>query len=46
MPTLQIEIPEQTLDHLNMSPSEFAVTMRAMTALKMYAEPDILPGGG
>ncbi len=36
MPTLQIEIPRQTLDHLDMAPDEFAVTMRAMTALKMY----------
>ena len=36
MPTLEIEIPKQTLDHLDMQPGEFAVTMKAMTALKMY----------
>ncbi|MFQ5797003.1 MAG: UPF0175 family protein [Candidatus Bipolaricaulia bacterium] len=36
MPTLEIEIPKQTLDHLDMAPEEFAFTMRAMTALKMY----------
>jgi hypothetical protein len=36
MPTLQIEIPKQTLDHLKMAPDEFAVMMRAMAALKMY----------
>jgi hypothetical protein len=36
MPTLEIEIPKQTLDHLNMAPDEFAFTMKAMTALKMY----------
>ncbi len=36
MPTLEIEIPKQTLDHLDMQPGEFAVTMKAMTALKLY----------
>src|SRR5918996_1287194 len=36
MPTLEIEIPKQTLDQLDMGPGEFAVTMKAMTALKMY----------
>lgn len=36
MPTLEIEIPKQTLDHLEMAPGEFALTMRAMTALKLY----------
>jgi hypothetical protein len=36
MPTLEIEIPKQMLDQLHMEPGEFASTMKAMTALKMY----------
>jgi predicted HTH domain antitoxin len=36
MPTLEIEIPKQALDHLDMEPSEFAVAMKTMAALKMY----------
>ena len=36
MPTLEIEIPEQTLDHLDMAPSELATAMKTMAALKMY----------
>ena len=36
MPTLEIEIPTQMLDQLRMEPGEFAHTMKAMTALKMY----------
>jgi len=36
MPTLEIDIPEQTLDHLDMEPNEFAMAMKTMTALKMY----------
>jgi hypothetical protein len=36
MPTLEIEIPKQTLDHLHMEPSEFALAMKTMAALKMY----------
>jgi hypothetical protein len=36
MPTLEIEIPKQMLDQLHMEPGEFAITMKAMTALKMY----------
>ena len=36
MPTLEIEIPEHTLDHLHMGPSEFATAMKTMAALKMY----------
>ena len=36
MPTLEIEIPKQTLDHLDMEPSEFALAMKTMAALKMY----------
>lgn len=36
MPTLEIEIPEQALDHLHMEPSEFALAMKTMAALKMY----------
>jgi hypothetical protein len=36
MPTLAIDIPEQTLDQLAMAPGEFVVTMKMMTALKMY----------
>jgi hypothetical protein len=36
MPTLAIDIPEQMLDQLAMEPGEFVVTMKTMTALKMY----------
>lgn len=36
MPTLEIEISKQTLDHLHMEPSEFALAMKTMAALKMY----------
>ena len=36
MPTLEIEIPKQTLDHLHMELSEFAMAMKTMAALKMY----------
>jgi hypothetical protein len=36
MPTLEIEIPKQTLDHLHMEPGEFALAMKTMAALKMY----------
>jgi hypothetical protein len=36
MPTLAIDIPEQTLDQLAMESGEFVATMKAMTALKMY----------
>ena len=36
MPTLEIDIPEQTLDHLDMEPSVLALTMKTMAALKMY----------
>src|SRR5712691_53605 len=36
MPTLEIEIPKQTLDHLDMGPREFALAMKTMAALKMY----------
>jgi hypothetical protein len=36
MPTLEIDIPEQTLDHLNMEPSALALAMKTMAALKMY----------
>jgi predicted HTH domain antitoxin len=36
MPTLEIEVPKQTLDHLHMEPSEFALAMKTMAALKMY----------
>jgi predicted HTH domain antitoxin len=36
MPMLEIEIPKQTLDQLDMKPSELASLMKAMTALKMY----------
>jgi hypothetical protein len=36
MPTLEIDIPEQTLDHLDMEPSALALTMKTMAALKMY----------
>ncbi|MBI3327876.1 MAG: UPF0175 family protein [Nitrospinae bacterium] len=33
---LEIEIPKQTLDHLDMEPREFAMAMKTMAALKMY----------
>jgi hypothetical protein len=36
MPTLEIDIPEQTLDRLALKPSEFALAMKTMAALKMY----------
>jgi hypothetical protein len=36
MPTLEIEIPKQTLDRLDMEPGEFALAMKTMAALKMY----------
>jgi len=36
MPTLEIEIPKQTLDRLEMEPGEFALAMKTMAALKMY----------
>jgi Uncharacterised protein family (UPF0175) len=36
MPTLEIDIPKQTLDHLDMEPSALALTMKTMAALKMY----------
>jgi hypothetical protein len=36
MPTLMVEIPEQTLTQLAMEPSRFVGTMKTMTALKMY----------
>jgi hypothetical protein len=36
MPTLEIEIPRQMLDPLDMEPSEFAMAMKTMAALKMY----------
>jgi len=36
MPTLEIDIPEQTLDHLAMEPRALALTMKTMAALKMY----------
>ena len=36
MPTLEIDIPKQTLDHLNMEPSALALAMKTMAALKMY----------
>lgn len=36
MPTLTIDIPEQTLAYLAMEPGTFAGTMKTMTALKMY----------
>ena len=36
MPTLEIDIPEQTLDHLDMEPSALALAMKTMAALKMY----------
>jgi hypothetical protein len=34
-PTLESDIPEQTLDHLAMAPSAWALTMKTMPALKM-----------
>ena len=36
MPALEIDIPEQTLDHLDMELSEFAMAMKTMAALRMY----------
>lgn len=36
MPILEIEIPKQTLDQLDMEPGELVILMKAMTALKMY----------
>ncbi len=36
MPTLEIEIPKQTLDRLDLEPREFALAMKTMAALKMY----------
>jgi hypothetical protein len=36
MPTLEIEIPKQMLDRLDMEPGEFALAMKTMAALKMY----------
>jgi len=36
MPTLTVDIPEQTLTQLAMEPSRFVGTMKLMTALKMY----------
>ena len=36
MPTLEIDIPKQTLDHLDMEPSALALAMKTMAALKMY----------
>jgi hypothetical protein len=36
MPTLEIEIPKQTLDYLDMEPRAFALAMKTMAALKMY----------
>lgn len=36
MPTLEINISKQMLDHLHMEPGEFANTMKVMTAFKMY----------
>jgi predicted HTH domain antitoxin len=36
MPRRQIEVPRQALDHLHMEPSEFALAMKTMAALKMY----------
>jgi len=36
MPTIEIEIPKQTLDLLDMEPSELAMAIKTMTALKMY----------
>ena len=36
MPTLEIDISKQTLDHLGMEPSALALAMKTMAALKMY----------
>jgi hypothetical protein len=36
MPTLAIDIPQQTLEHLAVEPGAFAVTMKTMAALKLY----------
>lgn len=36
MPTLEIEVPKQTLDQLDVEAGDFANTMKSMTALKMY----------
>jgi predicted HTH domain antitoxin len=36
MPTLEVEVPKQALDHMHMEPSEFALAMKTMAALKMY----------
>jgi predicted HTH domain antitoxin len=36
MPTLEVEIPKQTPDHLDMEPREFVLAMKTMAALKMY----------
>ena len=36
MPTLEIDIPKQTLDYLNMESSALALAMKTMAALKMY----------
>jgi hypothetical protein len=33
MPTLEIDIPEQTLDHLDMEPSALALALKSMAAL-------------
>jgi predicted HTH domain antitoxin len=35
MPTLEVEIPKQTPDHLDMEPREFVLAMKTMAALKM-----------
>ena len=47
MPTLEIDIPEQTLAHLDMEPSALALAMKTMAALKMYELGSALfaPGG-
>lgn len=36
MPTLTVDIPDQTLTQLAMEPSGFVGTMKRMAALKMY----------
>lgn len=36
MATLAIDIPQQTLERLAVEPGAFAVTMKTMTALKLY----------
>ena len=36
MPIFEIDIPEQTLDHLDMEPSALALAVKTMAALKMY----------